>query len=79
VAWELSDPFLAPAPPDPPLTGLQQSILQGLANGLSDESIARRLDINVRTCRRHIASMLETLRADSRFQAALKARDAGWV
>jgi len=79
IAWELSEPFLAPAPIGSPLTGLQQSILQGLANGLSDESIARRLDINVRTCRRHIAFMLETLRADSRFQAALKAREAGWV
>ncbi len=79
TAWEVSEPFLAPVQVGSPLTGLQQSILQGLANGLSDESIARRLDINVRTCRRHIAWMLETLRADSRFQAALKARDAGWV
>ncbi|THJ68627.1 LuxR family transcriptional regulator [Arthrobacter echini] len=79
VAWEISEPFLAPPRVDSPLNGLQRSILQGLAGGLSDESIARRLDINVRTCRRHIAFMLETLRADSRFQAALKARDAGWV
>ncbi|TKV29112.1 response regulator transcription factor [Arthrobacter sp. NamB2] len=79
IAWEISESFLAPDRVESPLSSLQRSIIQGLANGLSDESIARRLDINVRTCRRHIAWMLETLRADSRFQAALKAREAGWV
>ncbi|MHA7279805.1 helix-turn-helix transcriptional regulator [Arthrobacter sp. MDT2-2] len=79
IAWELSESFLAPDRVGSPLSSLQRSIIQGLANGLSDESIARRLDINVRTCRRHIAWMLETLRAESRFQAALKAREAGWI
>ncbi|MHA7189511.1 helix-turn-helix transcriptional regulator [Arthrobacter sp. MDT2-16] len=79
VAWEISESFLAPGQIASPLSSLQRSIIQGLANGLSDESIARRLDINVRTCRRHIAWMLDTLRAESRFQAALKAREAGWV
>jgi DNA-binding CsgD family transcriptional regulator len=79
VAWELSESFLARPAASSPLSSLQRSILQGLASGLPDESIARRLDINVRTCRRHIASMLETLGAESRFQAALKARDAGWI
>ncbi|MDQ0736454.1 LuxR C-terminal-related transcriptional regulator [Arthrobacter agilis] len=79
VAWEISESFLAPERVESPLSSLQRSIIQGLANGLSDESIARRLDINVRTCRRHIAWMLDTLRAESRFQAALKAREAGWV
>ncbi len=79
TAWELSESFLAPEQVESPLSSMQRSIIQGLASGLSDESIARRLDINVRTCRRHIAWMLEALRADSRFQAALKAREAGWV
>ncbi len=79
VAWELSEPFLAPHATQTPLNSMQHAILQGLAAGLSDESIARRLDINVRTCRRHIAWMLETLRAESRFQAGVKARDAGWI
>lgn len=79
VAWELSEPFLSPTTNRSPLSSMQRSILQGLATGLSDESIARRLDISVRTCRRHIAWMLETLSAESRFQAGIKARDAGWV
>lgn len=79
IAWEISESFLAPEQVTSPLSSMQRSIIQGLANGLSDESIARRLNINVRTCRRHIAWMLETLRAESRFQAALKAREAGWI
>lgn len=79
TAWEISESFLTPEQVESPLSSMQRSIIQGLASGLSDESIARRLDINVRTCRRHIAWMLEALRADSRFQAALKAREAGWV
>lgn len=78
-AWELSEPFLVAERATSPLNSTQHAILQGLASGLSDEVIARRLDINVRTCRRHIAWMLETLDAESRFQAGMKARDAGWL
>lgn len=78
-AWELSEPFMVDEPGPSPLNGTQQAILKGLAAGHSDEVIARRLDINVRTCRRHIAWMLETLKADSRFQAGVKAHQAGWI
>lgn len=77
--WELSEPFLTASTDNSPLTSTQQAILQGLASGYSDEVIARRLNINVRTCRRHIAWVLEKLNAESRFQAGIKARDAGWV
>ena len=78
-AWELSEPFLIDEPNHSPLNSTQQAILRGLAAGYSDEVIARRLDINVRTCRRHIAWMLESLQADSRFQAGIKAHRAGWI
>ncbi|GAB3528108.1 LuxR C-terminal-related transcriptional regulator [Arthrobacter monumenti] len=80
IGWEVGQPF--PAGQDQPpskLNNIQQSILKGLAAGYGDEPIARRLDINVRTCRRHIAWMLEELGATSRFQAAIKAREAGWI
>ncbi len=79
LAWEIASPFLDDAGPNSPLSSTQQSILNGLAVGYSDEVIARRLEISVRTCRRHIAWMLEELGADSRFQAGIKARDAGWI
>ncbi|MHA7275944.1 LuxR C-terminal-related transcriptional regulator [Arthrobacter sp. HLT1-21] len=77
--WEFAEPFSVAEDSASPLNGTQQAILAGLAAGYSDEVIARRLDLNVRTCRRHIAWMLETLKADSRFQAGAKARDAGWI
>ncbi|GAB3270391.1 LuxR C-terminal-related transcriptional regulator [Arthrobacter pigmenti] len=80
VGWELAKPFpLGDESAPSKLNNIQQLILNGLANGYADESIARRLDINVRTCRRHIAWMLEELGATSRFQAAIKAREAGWI
>lgn len=78
-AWDLAESFDVETSEKSPLSSRQQSILNGLAVGYSDEVIARRLDINVRTCRRDIAWMLEQLGADSRFQAGLKARDAGWI
>ncbi len=48
-----------------------------LAEGAKDEVIARRLGVSLRTCRRHIAEILETLQADSRFQAGVLAERAG--
>lgn len=48
---------------------VQRAIVYFLAEGLRDESIARRLGVSVRTCRRHIAELLEEMGAESRFQA----------
>ncbi len=58
---------------------LQRAILDMMARGLTDEVIARRLGISVRTCRRHIASILAELRAVSRFQAGALALATGLV
>ena len=80
VAWELATPFSwEEGNSTAQLNSVQQSILRGMASGYSDEMIARRLNISVRTCRRHIAWMLEELGAESRFQAALKAKEAAWL
>ena len=78
-AWSLAEPFLADDPGKSGLTSTQRSVLAGLAAGHSDEVIARRVGISVRTCRRHIAWMLEELKAESRFQAGIKAHKAGWI
>lgn len=48
---------------------LQRTVIELLAAGLTDEAIARRLGLSVRTCRRHIAAVLSRLDAVSRFQA----------
>ncbi|WP_457033577.1 LuxR C-terminal-related transcriptional regulator [Kitasatospora sp. P5_F3] len=52
---------------------LKLQILQLLAAGAKDETIARRTGISLRTCRRHVAAILLALNADSRFQAGANA------
>ncbi|MGW7051083.1 LuxR C-terminal-related transcriptional regulator [Streptomyces sp. NPDC054887] len=48
---------------------VRQAILRLLAEGMTDASIALRLGMSVRTCRRHIADIMVELSAHSRFQA----------
>jgi DNA-binding CsgD family transcriptional regulator len=50
---------------------LRQEIVRYLAAGLKDEVIARRVGLSVRTCRRHIADIMEHVGATSRFQAGV--------
>ncbi|MEU1309653.1 helix-turn-helix transcriptional regulator [Streptomyces cinnamoneus] len=55
------------------------TIIRLLAAGLKDESIGRRLGMSLRTTRRHIADIMETLGAESRFQAGILASRAGLI
>ncbi len=55
---------------------IHQTIVDLLAAGLKDESIARRLGMSLRTARRHIADIMDSLGADSRFQAGVLAAKA---
>jgi hypothetical protein len=48
---------------------LHQCIAGLMAKGFTDEVIARKLGMSVRTCRRHIAALMSDLDAVSRFQA----------
>jgi DNA-binding CsgD family transcriptional regulator len=52
---------------------LQRTIASLMAEGYTDEVIARKLDMSVRTCRRHIAALLRDLGSISRFQAGVRA------
>ncbi|MEU8028455.1 helix-turn-helix transcriptional regulator [Streptomyces sp. NPDC049099] len=56
---------------------MKRAIVRYLAEGAKDELIAHRLGISVRTCRRHIAEVMEELEASSRFQAGVLAMRAG--
>ncbi len=69
--WNRAVPLNAGAPyetaPDG-LTDIQHSIAKLLVEGHVDEAIARRLGMNVRTCRAHIAKLATALGSGSRAQ-----------
>jgi DNA-binding CsgD family transcriptional regulator len=69
--WGRSVPLSAGAPyetaPDG-ITEIQHSIAKLLVEGHVDEAIARRLGMNVRTCRAHIAKLATALGSGSRAQ-----------
>ncbi|GAA3829047.1 hypothetical protein GCM10022226_57340 [Sphaerisporangium flaviroseum] len=52
---------------------LQQAIAGLMAKGYTDEIVARKLGMSVRSCRRHIATLMRDLDATSRFQAGVQA------
>jgi DNA-binding CsgD family transcriptional regulator/sugar-specific transcriptional regulator TrmB len=56
---------------------LSIAILRQLVDGAKDEAIAHRLGMSVRTCRRHIATIMDQLGARSRFQAGVLAYEQG--
>ncbi|MEU9319799.1 LuxR C-terminal-related transcriptional regulator [Streptomyces sp. NPDC048295] len=58
---------------------LKMSIVQLMALGHKDEMVARRLGISVRTCRRHVAEIMDEIKATSRFQAGVNLMRAGLV
>ncbi|MFJ1594273.1 helix-turn-helix transcriptional regulator [Kitasatospora albolonga] len=69
VLWAGATPFCQPlrtALPDAPVTAVQLSIARLLTEGHVDDDVARRMGISVRTCRSHIAKLMQTLGATSR-------------
>lgn len=54
-------------------------ILRLLGSGCKDEVAARELGVSVRTYRRHVASLMDKLDAESRFEAGVKATALGLV
>ncbi len=52
---------------------LQHAVAELMAKGYTDEVVARKLGMSVRTCRRHIAALMRDLDAISRFQAGVLA------
>lgn len=69
--WQRGVPLLEPVSYDPipaGISGVQRSIAKLLVEGYVDEAIARRLGMNVRTCRAHIAKLAAALGSGSRAQ-----------
>jgi len=61
------------------LTGQEQAIITLLAEGWTDDVIARKLGVSVRTSRRITAELTQRLGARSRFQAGARAVERGWI
>jgi DNA-binding CsgD family transcriptional regulator len=78
--WGRAVPLTAGAPyetaPDG-ITDIQHSIAKLLVEGHVDEAIARRLGMNVRTCRAHIAKLATALGSGSRAQLGYRIAESG--
>ncbi|MEU2223283.1 helix-turn-helix transcriptional regulator [Streptomyces sp. NPDC018347] len=80
--WDRAVPLSAGAPyetaPDG-ITEIQHSIAKLLVEGHVDEAIARRLGMNVRTCRAHIAKLATALGSGSRAQLGYLIAQSGML
>ncbi|WP_256103498.1 helix-turn-helix transcriptional regulator [Streptomyces sp. ODS05-4] len=80
TVWEAAQP-LGATPPlgEHGLTGQQAAAVKLLAEGLTDEAIAKRLAVSHRTARRIASELMERLGARSRFEAGARAAQRGWI
>ncbi|MFC4032453.1 LuxR C-terminal-related transcriptional regulator [Streptomyces polygonati] len=81
--WLRSVPYSAQAvgtfDPDGELTEQHRTTMRLLANGLTDERIARKLGVSLRTVSRLVSEVMRYLQADSRFQAGVLAATHGLI
>jgi DNA-binding NarL/FixJ family response regulator len=77
TVWNRSDTaeLSVPPPPHP----RRERILRLLAEGNTDDTIARRLGCSVRTVRSEVACTMADLNAKSRFQAGMMATRMGLI
>ncbi|MFJ4644290.1 LuxR C-terminal-related transcriptional regulator [Streptomyces bobili] len=80
TTWDGAQPLGEVAPTDPHgLTGQQATTLRLLAEGHTDETIAKRLGVSHRTARRIASELMDRLNARSRFEAGVRAVQQGWL
>jgi DNA-binding NarL/FixJ family response regulator len=63
--------------PFPELTAREREVLDLVAQGLDNLSIARRMSLSSKTVRNHLSNVLTKLQVGDRAQAIVKAREAG--
>ena len=78
--WRTATPLRSRGPRDEEgLTDQGRAVLKLLGSGCTDELVARRLGVSVRTARRVAAELFARLGAQSRFQAGARALARGWI
>jgi DNA-binding CsgD family transcriptional regulator len=78
--WQSANPVGTDRRPDDDgLNSQERAIITLLAQGHTDEVIARKLGVSVRTSRRITAELTLRLGARSRFQAGARAVERGWI
>ncbi|MFF9365632.1 helix-turn-helix transcriptional regulator [Streptomyces griseoluteus] len=78
--WRHATPFdQEPGRDEDGLSQRERVLLQLLAEGNTDETVANKLAVSVRTARRITAELLKRLGARSRFQAGALAAERGWL
>jgi DNA-binding NarL/FixJ family response regulator len=72
-----SAPRTAPQRAFPELTEHEEEVLSLVAQGKSNQEIARELFVSLKTVRNHVSNVLLKLQVADRAQAVIRARDAG--
>jgi DNA-binding NarL/FixJ family response regulator len=72
-----SAPRRAPQRAFPELTEREEEVLSLVAQGKSNQEIARQLFVSLKTVRNHVSNILLKLQVADRAQAVIRARDAG--
>jgi DNA-binding NarL/FixJ family response regulator len=80
LLWTAAAPFGSKPAVDPRgLHPQEAEALRLLADGNTDEAIAKRLGVSPRTARRIAADLMDRLEARSRFEAGVHAVQDGWL
>lgn len=75
VAMKSADAAPSPQTALASLTGREEQILRLVANGLSNKEVGRELDLQEKTVKHHMTSILQKLHARNRVEAAVIARE----
>ncbi len=73
-----AQPSSPPAPAGLGLTTREAEVLDALARGLDNATIARQLHLGEKTVRNYVSMLFAKLHASSRAEAVVKAREAGY-
>jgi len=75
VAMKSTDAVPSPQTALASLTGREEQILRLVANGLSNKEVGRELDLQEKTVKHHMTSILQKLHARNRVEAAVIAKE----